>query len=364
MGLLISSLSTIGAKQLVPAWTADDAEESITEHDQILRYALDSELSPEEVLFRDVKKERILRRKDLLELVGESRVLTTTCDLYIDHINKSSLASNGHFKKFIFWTTRTEIENEDGGSKKDGDIGNHSFQASEKHLPTSFYLPLPEGKINDAHKCELWCIPISYRGHARAIVINIKEARYEYLDSGGPDKEAEFSTMDNDLHDRILDVATMYINCMRRQEGDMIIDFSNFKLTFPLVPSQPSGSLSCVIYMLRFLEEWDVDDGRVDRRLPNKFEGWDEESWHVEERMKICTSILTDQGSNGVLEEVNQRAQEWQTTKRRKLTTHLLPFSFLFPSSVLVDKLTLALANFRSSSWSFFRQWLEILVFI
>ncbi|CAI0554942.1 unnamed protein product [Linum tenue] len=352
MGLLISSLSTIGGKQLVPAWTAVDAEESSMEHDQILRYALDSKLSPEEVLFRDAKKRRILRRKDLLELVGGSRVLITTCDLYIDHINKSSLASKGHFKKFIFWTTLTEIENEDGGSKKDGDIGNHSFQASEKHLPSSFYLPLPEGKINDAHKCELWCIPMSYRGHARAIVINIKEACYEYLDSGGPDKEAEFSTMDDDLPARILERATMYINCMRRGEGHMIIDFSKFELTFPPVPSQPPGSLACAIYTLRFLEEWDVDDGGVDRRLLRKFEGWDEESWHVEERMKICTSILTDQDSNDILEEVKQRAQEWQTTKRRKL---LIFFLFLFFSPVLIDKLTLVRANFRSSSWSFFR---------
>ncbi|CAL1379992.1 unnamed protein product [Linum trigynum] len=258
---------------------------------QILRYARNSALPPEEVLYQDVKKRRILKRMDLRKLVTKSGVPETITDIRIDQINKSSVtASNGHLKKFIFPT----------------DLAS-SLERNATEIDENEYL---KGKI-DARKCDLWCVPISSRNHAVAMVINIKDARVECLDSGGPNK-AQFFLNAGPLCDRIFKAVAAYVGSTRRD-----VDFAKFEWRFPRVPCQPAGSNACAIYRLRFLEEWGAGGDGMD--LTSKFQGWDEEYWHAKERVKICASILTDD-SNAILEEVKEKARRRHTMiKRRQL---------------------------------------------
>ncbi|CAL1379996.1 unnamed protein product [Linum trigynum] len=276
--------------------------ESSTEF-QIQRYAYNSELSPDEVLFQDAREKTILRRMDFRKLVSDFGVLESATDLYIDHINKSSLkANNGYFKKFVF-PTDLAFWLEDAAADEMDD--NECLTLVKECLSTIDYIP--KGEI-DASKCDLWCVPLlSCRQHAVAMVINIKDACIEYLDSGGPDKASSFGIIDA-FCNLIFKVVSVYIASTRRD-----VDFAKFEWRYPRVPCQPFGSKPCAIYRLRFLEEWDAGDG-VDLR---KFEGWEERYWHVKERVKICASILTDD-SNAVLDEVKEKARRMHAIRKRR----------------------------------------------
>ena len=151
-------------------------------------------------------------------------------------------------------------------------------------------------------------MPMVIGGHYVTYVLNLKDKRFEYLNSlqNKYPRIGEYERLGNVL----MEEAKSYVDSCYAKAGKQTQSWDEWRWVEPHVPQQPDKT-SCGVFTMKYMDEWDgLEDGMFSFSLWDRFSTYLKRKEVRQLRMDLCTEILNHK-SNEIIMDVRIKAEEY-----------------------------------------------------